>query len=296
MLNLNTEQPLRPLLRGAFWLIWFGAILIGLLTEVLWFKSLCLVGMLCLGYARWIEPYRLQVKRYVVEAKPSSTQTIRVAFLSDFHAGNNKKSEFYQKMVERVLVEKPDVILLGGDFVEGERDSIKDLTGLQRLQAPLGVFSILGNHDFIDHPQTVQKHLDEWKVEDATNQSISLKTESPIELVALEDNWFGQPNLDLLKEEKKITRILLIHEPDELLEVEEGNADIIFIGHTHGGQVRLPGIGALAPLPQIVPRSYDRGLLQWKGMPVIISQGIGESGFGIRFFRRPQIVIVDLKA
>lgn len=286
------------LLEGVYWMLVACAVagvLVGFACGAMWLVGLA-CGALMVGlWAGFIEPRLLTQKTIRLNLAASPRAVLRVAFLSDFHAGFVKSSAFYRRVVQRTLALHPDVVILGGDFVEASVEGMRDLECLRELAAPLGVHFLLGNHDFLDDPVRVQRTLAEFGCVDATNRVWVLEKEGAVlEVVSLEDAYFGTPNLALLKSPRRGPRLLLLHEPDQLLDVEEGTADLILFGHTHGGQVRLPFIGAVHPLPQIVSRQFDRGVRSWRGIPVVIGQGLGESTGRVRFCCPPQLLLLEI--
>ena len=298
MIDIEAKRLEGPILEWAFWVL----VALCVLSAIFWWTiglgflvGLSLLGVLVLLYGGFVAPRRLQVKTYRLPLVADPQTWVRVAFFSDLHAGEHKGPDFYAQVVSRIMGQKPDLILLGGDLVEEVAATVKALLPLKKLHAPMGKFFILGNHDFADDPDSVRRQLIVWGFDDVTNAVRHLEKDGRmLNLVALEDAFLGHPKLDLLHVPQAQPRLLLLHEPDNLFDVEAGDAEVVLVGHTHGGQIRLPFIGALRRLPQEAPQWLDRGLKYWKEIPVVISQGIGESSSRARLFCPPQIVIVEL--
>lgn len=253
------------------------------------------VGIIFGLYARFVEPYWFQIVTHSLVLRDGIKRSIRVVFLSDFHTGEEKTRAFYDRLFARVRALNPDLILLGGDYVECRGDSVTDLAGIQTLSPPYGVYFILGNHDYEDDPVLIRNMLTSFGAKDLTDKTLRCgEGDHAFALTGIDDAWLGSPRIHLPFPEPSLPRLLLTHESDILLDLPEGFADLVFLGHTHGGQVRLPGYGSITHLPQSTPSWLDRGLKRWRGMTLLISQGIGESSAPIRFLARPQIIVVDL--
>ena len=266
--------------------IYFGSFVIGLIGGC---------GLLIALYAGFIEPHWFQIVHHVLRLRDGRARNIRIVFLSDFHAGQAKTRSVYDQLFKRVAALHPDLILLGGDYVEARSDAARDLVGIAMLKPRLGTYFILGNHDYEDHPALIRSFLSSFGAKDLTGQTISFGVgEDVFQLVGIDDAWLGAPRGQLGFVVSKKPTIVLTHESDILLDLPEEAADLVFLGHTHGGQVRLPGYGAVARMPQTTPHWLDRGLKTWRGMQLLISQGIGESSARVRLLARPQIVVVDL--
>ncbi|HEU0051026.1 MAG TPA: metallophosphoesterase [Patescibacteria group bacterium] len=247
-------------------------------------------------YAHWIEPNLITIKRYHLPVADQSKTTVRIAFLSDFHANETKGKKFFSRVAAKTNALKPDLILLGGDFMEERASFLPELLPLKKLKANYGKFFIIGNHDFFDDPGRVRREIEKLGFTDLSNKEEAFEIHNrPLRIVGLDDVWFGAPDLSVIHARSKEPRILLTHEPDALFDLKKGDADLVLVGHTHGGQVRLPFFGRVIPLPQKISHTFDRGRKFWCAIPVIISQGLGESVFPLRFFCPPEIVLIDLE-
>lgn len=262
---------------------------------------LCAIGIFSIGvliYGGFIEPLLVRTTFYQVGAtdKPD-TKPVRLVFLSDFHVGLKKRRAFYQRIADKVQALKPDLIILGGDIVDESAKDIGPFEPITRLEVPLGIHFILGNHDFFDDPAFVTNWLVERGCKDLTNRVLtpSLNDGGSFELIGLDDSWFGSPDMGLVQKPKQGTRIIVTHEPDLLVDLPEGCADLVLLGHTHGGQIRLPFYGPVTGLPQSAPQWLDSGEKYWRNLRIIISRGIAEAGVRARLGSPPEIVVLDIK-
>ncbi len=299
--SVRLDQSHMDILRiGAEW-FFRGCFLIGSLgAGIVFLMGWWLLGSIlsvCFGvllYMRFIEPQWYEVKRYQCVLHDGIQRHLRIVFLSDIHAGHQKTKLDYQRVWKKVQTLQPDIVLFGGDFVEVSGVAIQDLEGISEIQPSIGKFFILGNHDYWDDPGIIARVLKNAGVRDLTNTCLDIgEGDSRFSLVGLDDAWLGTPRIEVMPPVDQTT-ILLTHESDILLDLPEAAADLVFLGHTHGGQIRLPWRGSVTTLPQFTPQWLDRGLKEWRKMRLIISQGIGESTMGVRFWARPQIVVVEI--
>lgn len=297
-MNIHSERWEHAFFEALFWvllLLTMAGMVGGALLANDWLLGISFVGFLIGLWSGFIEPRLITVARYRLSLVEKPSVWVRVAFLSDLHAGLYKHKPYFERVVRKVNARKPDAILIGGDVVEEAANSLPELEPLSRLRAPLGKYFILGNHDYIDDPAAVDRQLRAWDVSSLINEACSIqKNGRTLEIVGLDDSWLGKPNRELLQRTDRTPRLLLLHEPDNLLDVSAGDAEAAVLGHTHGGQVRLPFIGSLRHLPQTVSQTYDLGRREWNGIPVFISAGLGEAESRVRLFCPPQIVILEL--
>src|SRR5690349_2819976 len=194
---------------------------------------LAVIGEALLIYGLFIEPRRLAVRRYRESLVVHPTTWIRIAFLSDFHAGAGISREWWERVMIETNALAPDLILLGGDYVVDHPDAMKELEPLRDLKAPQGVFFVLGNHDHLDRPQDVRSWLVGVGFADLTNRSITIHREGrSLDVQGLDDHWYGAP-ARITRSVPGAAHVLLAHEPDVMLDVEEGTTDLVLSGHTH---------------------------------------------------------------
>jgi hypothetical protein len=194
---------------------------------------------------------------------------------------------------------KPDLVVLTGDFVLETADSIYELAPvLSRLNAKYGVFSVLGNHDLWTDANVIRSGLEEVGLPVLKNSGISLSLgQDMINLAGLDAAWGGQPDLKQALRDlpQGIPTILLMHEPDiaDILS-QDKRVSLQLSGHTHGGQVRIPIMGAPA-LPKY-GKKYDSGLYRVNAMWLYTNRGIGVIGPPVRLNCRPEITEITLVA
>lgn len=308
--NLHAPSWKQAFLESLYWVMLVACILLVFLGWWFEFVVLGILGVIGTGvlvYGGLIEPRLVSVKKYTLrvggdgvvgDKELSKAKPIRLVFLSDLHAGLKKSQRFYGRIAERVKGLEPDVLVFGGDFVDESTNAVEALVPLFALKPQLGTWFVLGNHDFLDDPKRLQAWLLKKGLQDLTNRSVklSLNGKEEFELVGLDDSWYGQPDVGLLEKTKTLPRVLIAHEPDVLLDLPEACADVVILGHTHGGQIRLPGYGPITGLPQSAPQWLDAGEKTWKNLRIIISRGIGEAWVRARLGARPEIVVLDIES
>ena len=231
---------------------------------------------------------------------PEEFDGFRIIQISDFHNKKFHRKEFF---VKSVITERPDVVFLTGDFVDSRKPDFKyALHIIEELIPVTKIYYVLGNHE--GRVKGIEKFLDDCKKLGVTvlrQESVLLrKGDSFINIVGVDDPsittiWTIR---DVLKEKKLDghLNILLSHRPEIFDEYVNAGYDIIFTGHTHGGQVRIPFLGALFVPNQGVLPAYDKGAFKKKDSMMIVSSGIGTSVVPIRIFNKPELVLVELKS
>lgn len=254
------------------------------------------VPLIILIWGSFIEPHILTVRRFIVG---TGKNTMRIVFISDIHVGPYKGARWVKRLVRKTNALKPDLILLGGDFTYEDASDPSSLSGFIELRARYGVMGIMGNHDFSSHHENkIQTVLENANVVMLRNMSKGFMHKGiHCVVTGVEDDWegdtdFEKANKDIKKEDCVIA---LIHNPDLAPHAAKFHPALMLSGHVHGGQIRLPFMGAIAPLPHHLGRKFDRGQFNVSNTPLIIGQGVGESGPRARLFCPPQIVQIELR-
>jgi len=216
---------------------------------------------------------------------------LRIGFLTDIHHSRTVPADDVVHAVQLALAQQPDLIVLGGDYVTfGDRGFVGPVAELLApLRAPHGVFAILGNHDDDrDMPAALEaQHIQVLK--DARTR-IEIRGE-PLELAGVRF-WTRRPqDIARVLRRSTATVILLAHDPRRLTEAAAFDVPAVLSGHTHGGQVILPGVGALAR------RRFPilAGLGSRENTSIFVSRGIGTVYVPVRINCPPEVAIVTLK-
>jgi predicted MPP superfamily phosphohydrolase len=261
---------------------------------------LCLLAIatLLVAYA-FLEPYWLTVREvHIVDPDiPASFSGIRIAFLTDIHHGPYFSLARVRRAVERTNQLHPDIILLGGDYVHGDRKYIVPcFAELARLKATLGKFGVLGNHDHWQDAVLTSQSMVEAGIEWINNRAQWVtRNGQRIKIGGVGDLWEGSQDIaaTIADTREEDFAILVSHHPDYAETMATRSVDLVFSGHTHGGQVTF--LGLWAPfVPSMYGQKYRSGMVDTGLTTVIISNGIGTIPPPVRFFARPEIVLVHV--
>ncbi len=276
----------------------FG-VLLGLLgfllgNEWLYLTYAMIVGELLLMYGIFIAPKRLKTVIHREAIGVDANVWLKIAFISDLHLQKNKGKKWLDKITNKLLDHKPDLLLIGGDMVVHDASDVHVAESLKKIETTYGAYYILGNHDYQDDPAQIAQKLSALGIHNLTNCGITLNVQGKeLRLSGLDDGFYGQPTLPIHRGDSNAAHITLVHEPDMILDIKEGDTDLVLCGHSHGGQIRFPIIGSLR-VPSAFGRKADGGRKIIKGIPTIISRGLGEVGCRARLFAPPEIVIIEL--
>ncbi len=220
-----------------------------------------------------------------------------IAQLSDIHLLPYTRPQFIRKAVEATNALQPDLIVLTGDYVWHDAGAMEELAPLiAALNARHGVYGVLGNHDYWLDVEVVQESFRQTRIPLLINQHIPIaRGDASIILAGLDDGWAGHADLDaaLAGAPANAPVILLLHEPDLADEYgPQGRAALQLAGHSHGGQVRMPGRGAYV-LPYL-GQKYDMGLYRVGEMWLYTNRGLGEISVPLRINCPPEVTLFTL--
>ena len=232
-----------------------------------------------------------------VENLKPSLEGFTIAQLSDFHLDRLTRADLVQRAVALTNSLDPDLIVLTGDYVWHNVETIFELTPiLANLDARYGVYAALGNHDIWTDVKVVRQAFTEIRIPVLVNQGVTIDAESEnVYLAGLDDGWSGQPDLIAALDGAPAGApiILLFHEPDLADRVSlDPRISLQLAGHSHGGQVRLPFIGA--PVLPYLSWKYDQGLYRVRDMWLYTNRGIGVTNIPVRFHCPPEITFLTL--
>ena len=262
--------------------------------------GLGLAGAGCGSYARLLEPRWFDLEQVTVPLArlPQALDGLTIAHLSDLHLGPYLGASELAHVVEMVQRLCPQLVVISGDFVsrgfEWKRE--ETLAPLAALQAPLGVFTVLGNHDHWTDPAWVAATVQRLGLTVLSNAAQRLSdAEQGCWLVGVDDIWVGAGDLPraLQTVPDSACKLLLVHEPDFADKAARWGIDLQLSGHSHGGQVRLPFLGAL--LLPLWGRKYPIGLQRAGGTWVYTNRGLGMIAPPLRFNCRPEVTLLTLK-
>ncbi|HEX5726391.1 MAG TPA: metallophosphoesterase [Longimicrobiaceae bacterium] len=253
------------------------------------------------AYAFLVEPRWLQVTRTRIHARGlhPDLEGFRIALLTDLHAGGGTPFSLVRRACAAATRERPHLVALTGDFAADSAPGFaRVLDALACLQAPHGVYAVPGNHDHIVGIERWYREVAAHPVvQDLTNAARVLEVGGARLCVAgVDDLSRGRPSLEALPPpEQRDFTLLLAHDPDQAERARRAYdaVDLIVSGHTHGGQVRLPFVGALLN-PARHDHLYDEGLRRRPWTQVYVSRGVGTVHLPVRFLCRPEVALLEL--
>lgn len=242
----------------------------------------------------------LRISNYVVELADDRRlpATLTVAFASDFHAGPSTHPDIFNRLAEELAARRPDVLLLGGDFVSLRAEYLTPLTAaLSRFAPRFGAFAVLGNHDLWSDHGEITRRLNGCGIEVLVNRNVALgEPFDGVSICGIDDPWTGDTDCAKAFDKAKSIRIWLTHSPDGLLLLRGEQYSVGFAGHTHGGQVCLRDGTALIGAGGPLSRSYSRGRFEISGNgPLIVSRGVGCSTVPLRINSDPELIFCELR-
>jgi predicted MPP superfamily phosphohydrolase len=241
---------------------------------------------------------RVRLRHHRIETArwPAKVRPLRIAFVSDLHAGPTTHPTLLDEAFELLAATNADMILLGGDYVFLSAEYIPWIEErLAQISAPLGIFGVLGNHDLWADDAAIVAALSRAGARMLVNERVVLP--APFEhvtLAGLDDPWTGiVPALPVFLEDDRV-RIILTHAPEAMLHLGDQPFELAMCGHTHGGHIALPGgIPILVPGPLSRRHAHGRYDLT-NDRTLIVSRGIGGTEVALRLNADPDILVVEL--
>src|SRR3954452_4052306 len=250
-----------------------------------------LAGTAAYGYA--YERHALEVTRasLAIAALPPPLAGLRIGLITDIHRSLFVSHDDVAAAGRRMMAERPDLIVLGGDYVTwGDRAFVApSADALSPLTAPHGVFAILGNHDD-DHDMPAALGRSGVQVLKDARTRLSIRHET-LDLIGIRFWTKRQMDIAALTRDAAPMTILLAHDPRRLTEAAALNVPLVLSGHTHGGQIVLPVVGAVAaqkfPIVAGVARRHRTALF--------VSRGVGTIYVPVRINCPPEVALLTLQ-
>lgn len=254
------------------------------------------------AYARVYEPNAIRVVRHQIRVL-GLHETLRIGQLSDLHVTDDASLRRVEKALSLVLSTSPQALFLTGDFITGKtKASGRYVDILRRASSSLPVFASLGNHDGGPWSEQhggwtssteVESLLTDGGVRLLLDQGVVAEIGSTrIRIVGLRDIWNAQPTFPEHHSPERLPTLVLAHNPDSKDLIATQTWDVMFSGHTHGGQVVVPFLGWRPFVPVRDTRFVD-GAYAWAGHHIVVSRGVGNL-HGLRFNCPPDVRVVDL--
>ncbi|MCL2811326.1 MAG: metallophosphoesterase [Clostridia bacterium] len=269
-----------------------------------------LLPLLMIAYL-FVEPFWLSEDRRTLfyTNLPPAFDGMRVAFVTDIHVGPFFSQERLAKLVARIDAWHPDIILLGGDYATDSDSAVAFFAAQPGFSAPMGVYAVPGNHDRVLPEANLLRLLRAMREAGVTplcNAVEVLRADGQsIYLAGIDDYAVGHPDIVgvAVASRADVFTIFVMHNPDGIPEAlaardingNQGWANLILCGHTHGGQVTIFGQRALSDINRATGERFRTGWKWEGGADILVSNGVGTTLLPIRFFARPQIHFLTLR-
>ena len=244
-----------------------------------------------------IHDYELTETEIFIRELPASFENFRIVQVSDVHHSSLVSLGEVRRVVELAGRARGDMVVLTGDYTTARRGYIEPCAeALGTLTAPAGVWAVLGNHDHYNDAELTRRALVRHRINVLDNaNTLVTRGGDALQLAGIDDWSWGSADLarTLSGLDRKRPTLLLSHEPQVFDQPEIRGLSLILSGHTHGGQVSLPFIGA--PARFLEEFKYLRGRYERAGTQLYVSRGTGVVGLPIRFGARPEIAVLRLR-
>jgi predicted MPP superfamily phosphohydrolase len=250
-------------------------------------------------------PYSWQLPRRLCIAEgtlspvrwPAGMPPLRVLLITDLHVGPFLLPDVLAPLLDELMRLEPDLVVVSGDLISGRAHDLHGfLAGLSVLpRAPLGAWFCMGNHEYFSpDPFYVVDQLRSIGMHTLRNHAVRLEHGGrSFVLGGLDDLVLGVPDWDRLLAAAGPPDLLLAHNPDAFYEAERRGVGLVLSGHTHAGQIRLPGGPPLVRQSQFC---LDEGVMSFGSSLLVVSRGMGASGLPWRFGARPEAVLLTLQS
>lgn len=232
-----------------------------------------------------------------VPSLPRAFDGCRVLLVTDLHAGPFVSAAVLERALRRLVDTAPDLVLVGGDLVTQREEEFADARrALAALAAPLGVYGVVGNHDLyaVGTAGRVVDALDGAGTTFLVNRAVRIERDGAAMTLAGIDDWnAGRPDLDAALAGCRTGEavVLLSHNPDVAFEAARRGVGLVLSGHTHGGQIRVPGRGVLVRMSRY---RLDEGRYRTGDTEIVVSRGLGVVGIPLRWGCPPEAALLTL--
>jgi putative Mn2+ efflux pump MntP/predicted MPP superfamily phosphohydrolase len=252
--------------------------------------TLALLGLLCMVYGKFIEPYWPQVNTIRLETPKLQHTALRIVQISDLHC--DVKPRLENRLPKIINSLKPDIIVFTGDALNTHHAIGLFQKTLAAMEAPLGKYAVRGNWDY----QSGTKFFDNTGFTELPLKAVRLEKDGEAFMlcgIAYHNGRISQRALNQL--DPNTWNCLLYHSSTLLSYLEDEPVDLYLCGHTHGGQVALPFYGSLTTIARNTG-GFEAGLYTLGSMAVYVNRGIGMGGLGprVRFCARPEITVFEI--
>ena len=267
------------------------------------FLLLLLIAAGVVAYANLIEPHMLSEEYVEIDSPHVSPEAegIQIALLSDTHFSEHFTLEDFQEVLDSIEEHQPDIVFFTGDLIDNfdqYSGDVRELSkALDTIEAPIGKFAIFGNHDYGGGAEKEYAAILEAGGFHVLKNDYFPLDAYQLSIVGIDDFMLGYGDIGKATWARDdYFNILLCHEPDIVDMVLDYNIDLMLSGHTHGGQIHLPGYTEefLPPYGE----NYVKGLYEFqnhRSTSLYVNPGLGTTKIPLRFLSTPEITYITLK-
>lgn len=264
------------------------------------FLLLILLAVLTVGYAHFIEPGRLTVT-HIEDTSYSMKEPVTVAVFADTHFGFQYDTEDFQKVIDQVNANPPDILFFAGDLIDnlneyqGDTGLISEKLG--EMKAKMGKYAVFGNHDYGGGAEyEYESIMNAGGFQVLVNKAVTFK-ENNLRLIGIDDLLIGYGDPSIVNQAASdMYNLVLCHEPDIVDKILNSNTDYMIAGHTHGGQIRVP-FYTERYLPSYGEK-YVKGeysLSNKNGTIVYVNSGLGTTRIPARLGAVPELTYLTIR-
>ncbi|RFU71083.1 metallophosphoesterase [Peribacillus saganii] len=253
-------------------------------------------------YAKHIEPHWFETTEYTIthDLIPQGFNNFKFVQFSDTHLGFQFQLEELRVIIQKINKLQPDAVFFTGDLLDEPNkypQPERIIRVLNKLNAPHGKFCIFGNHDHGGNGSRLYEDImskSGFKILRNTNASISLLNGDSLFIAGIDEPMLGNPDINAALNGLPVDgyKILLSHAPDLADQIIGQSVQLQLSGHSHGGQVQIPFLGALVKPPY--SRKYHEGMYNLDSLRLYVNRGLGTTRLPFRFLSRPEITLFKL--
>ena len=255
---------------------------------------LVVAGFACLLYGHFIEPRWIDVHITTLRTAKMTDGGFRIVQISDLHCDEKPRNE--ERAIEIINRLKPDIVVATGDYLNHPAGLPRLRQMLGRLEAPLGKFAVTGNFEVYHWPDLDVLADSTFRVLQRETVAVT-KGEDTIAVTGMGYIPSDAPREPIEGFSEERFDVFLFHTPDLIEDVSHSGVDLYLCGHTHGGQITLPGYGALITFSKF-GKKYESGLYRVGDTTLYVNRGLGlepRPAPQMRLFARPQIAVFDIR-
>lgn len=241
----------------------------------------------------------LRATHFSLHVRGLPVERLRVVHLTDLHVSEALPASYPAQVVQLARAQQPDLLVFTGDYLSRAERLPLLVSWLEKMpSARYGAFAVFGNHDYwTRQTEAIRAAFEHAGVHLLTAEcaSAAITAGEHVTLCGTDAPW--GPALDPSRlralQPGSVATLVLSHSPDNVYEIGSLGVSAVFAGHTHGGQLRLPGLGALI-VPSRYGRRFDQGHFSVEGTHLFVSAGVGADAPPLRLWCPPELVVVDL--